>query len=191
MRWSRESYRSGQHALTDEELQLVLRHAPSYSDEVLFRLAVATGLRREDIVRLRWSDVDFENRRVSWYEQKKRRNRSVYVSPDVVESLRKLRSSSENDHYLFTGSSDRKYGKGHLTGKTAYNRYHAALRAAGLKERPFHSLRATCIKLCQKRGWTITQAAEHVGDTVRVIEQHYLAPSDGEMRSATSERPII
>lgn len=191
MNWSKESYRSGQHSLTRDELDRVVQATDHYSDMVLLKLAVASGIRRGDIVRLRWDSVDFEHYRLSFYEQKKRRNRSVYLSESLMRDLARLRKASSNDLYVFDGRSEPKYGKGHMSDRKAYDVFNRALKKAGLDGRPFHALRATCIKLCQLRGWTVSQSAEHVGDSIRVIEQHYMAPSDGEMRTAAREKPII
>lgn len=190
-RWDKQSYKSGQHALTDEELRQVIRNAPGFTEMVLLKLAVASGMRRGDIVSVRWGAIDWPNARISFYEQKKRRNRTVYLSEDMMQDLQRLHALHKEEHYLFPGGSDVKYGKGHMSDRSAYTVFNRALEASGLENRPFHALRATCIKLAQKRGWTITQCAEHVGDTVRVIEQHYMAPSDGEMRAAAKDKPII
>ena len=189
--WSKESYRSGQHALTTEELEKVVLATRNFTEMVLIKLAAASGIRRGDIVKLRWTDLDYEKGRLTFYEQKKRRTRSVYLSKSLLSDLRRLQDEQKNSPYLFPGSSDPKYGKGHLSDRSAYNIFNRALAASGLDKRPFHALRATCIKLAQAKGWTTSQAAEHVGDSIRVIETHYMAPSDGEMRAAAREKPIL
>jgi integrase len=82
--------------------------------------------------------------------------------------------------------------KKHLCSKTAYNMLQRNLSKLGFKENvPFHALRATCIKLCQKAGWTPEQTSKHVGDTIRVIQEHYSTPSIEEMKSVTRSKPIL
>lgn len=66
-----------------------------------------------------------------------------------------------------------------------------ALRNAGLRPRPFHSLRATCIKLAQWKGWTPEQVAKLTGDSIRVIQQHYSTPSRDEMQKVATEKPLL
>lgn len=190
-RWTKESYRTGQHSLSRSEVQRVVEATRSFSEMTLIKLAVASGIRRGDIVRLKWDDLDFDTGRLSFYERKKRRNRSVYLPPNVLGDLERLRKSQNKGIYIFPGRSEPKYGVGHLSDRHAYNILNMACENAGLEQRPFHALRATCIKLSQESGWSMSQTAEHVGDTVRVIEHHYMAPSDGEMRKTALERPIV
>ena len=65
------------------------------------------------------------------------------------------------------------------------------LDRAGLPRRPIHARRATCIKLCQGRGWSAEQTAELVGDEVKTIQEHYLTPSVEEMRAVMEDKPVI
>jgi len=46
-------------------------------------------------------------------------------------------------------------------------------------------------KLCQRRGWSVEQAAKLVGDTIRVVQEHYTTPSNEELKQVVRERPII
>lgn len=189
--YSRKSYKTGQHALTEEELDKLLSVTDDFVVEVAFRLGVATGLRREDLASLMWKDVRFNESRIVFFEQKKRRTKEVYLSESMLNRLRQLRNMFPDEHYLFPGGSDVKYGKGHLSGKTLYNKLQQYCVKAGIRTRPFHALRATCVKLCQKRGWTIEQTAEHVGDTIRVVQEHYATPSLDEMKATVNERALL
>lgn len=65
--------------------------------------------------------------------------------------------------WLFPSMHDS--GKKHIADKTAYNVLAFYLDKAGLPSRPFHSLRATCIKLCQRKGWTIEQVMKQGAST--------------------------
>ncbi|MCG2825156.1 MAG: hypothetical protein L6265_01035 [Thermoplasmatales archaeon] len=71
------------------------------------------------------------------------------------------------------------------------NRFQKYLVVAGVESKPFHALRATCIKLCQRGGWSVEQAAKLVGDTIRVVQEHYTTPSNEELKQVARERPII
>lgn len=189
--YSREQYRSGEHALTLEESALVLGFVDDVDSYVAIKLAMATGIRREDLAALKWSGVDFVGSKISYYEKKKRRTWTVFIDQGMVSDLKKLFNLKRNRHYLFTGGSEVIYGQGHVTGRTLWNRFQKVLDDAGLKRRPFHALRATCVKLCQAKGWTVEQTAKHIGDTVRVVQEHYSAPSMGEMQSVAQEKPLV
>ncbi len=53
-------YRTGELALTRGEYNRLLAACGTQQDRVLIMMAVALGLRRSDLVRVRWSDIDFE-----------------------------------------------------------------------------------------------------------------------------------
>jgi len=65
------------------------------------------------------------------------------------------------------------------------------LDKAGIERRPFHSLRAICYKLAQAKSWSMRTAAELLGDTLRVAEDHYNAPSRHEMEEIAEEKPLF
>lgn len=186
---SREVYRTGRDALTEEEAEAVLKATTSYQDEALLRLAMVTGIRREDIISIPLEGVDLRAGEVTYYEAKKKRTRTVHIGGETLAFLAKhVDSLPAGSRYLFPG---RENGVRHISGKTAWNILDRALRAAGLKPRPFHALRATCVKLAQKRGWTAEKVAELTGDTVRTIQTHYSTPSADEMAQVAREKPIL
>ena len=188
---TREAYRTGELALTEEEVERVLQNTKTTRDYVLIRLAVATGLRRGDIVRLSWDNINLDERSITFYEQKKRKTRTVYISEVMSQELRRWRAQNPKERYVFPGRSEEKYGRGHVSSRQAYNILQEALKRSGLDERPFHALRATCAKLCQRRGWSVEEAAEHLGDSVRVLQEHYITPSRSEMRERAEEKRLL
>lgn len=191
MAYTRDQYRTGQHALSEEEVQKMLTHTEDLVTYVALKIAVTTGIRREDLAALKWKDIDIERAELSFYENKKRRTWTVQLSPNVIADLKRLRNQYPNEHYILPGRAGKIYGKGHLTGRTLWNRFNEALDRASISRRPFHSLRATCIKLCEKKGWSEAQTAALVGDTVQVIQEHYKTPSLSEMKTITKEKSIL
>lgn len=190
------AYTTGKDALTEPEVAILLTSIPNLRDHALLSLAIASGMRREDVVSVELTGVSDNGRvmRVAYHEHKKRRPWKCSISGDAAMTLRRhMNSLQRGERYLFPG---RRYSKpkghsGHMSSKTAYNILQERLKAAGLRHRPFHALRATCIKLCRKRGWTIEETMEHVGDTWRTIQEHYVTPTDEEMDSKAETRPLI
>lgn len=187
----KRKYTSGQRALTQDQVQRFLLHITDLIHLGLFQLAIASGARREDVVKIRTSDVDFDNQTVTFFESKKRRTKKVYIPVTVANTLKMIVNINKSEPYLFPGHSDKIRGHGHLSGRNAYNLFQTYLKKAELEPRPFHTIRATCIKLCQKRGWSVEQTAEHVGDTISVIQEHYTTPSEEEMRETANRKPIL
>jgi integrase len=184
-----KGYRTGERALTPNQVEKLLERVTDLHDLGLIQLGVSTGIRREDIVGIKTKDVDAENSSVTFYERKKSRTRTVFVSGNVMNTLKMIQRINGTNPYLFP---TRKSGKSkHLSGRAAYNILNKYLEAAGLPRRPFHSLRGTCYKMCQRKGWTPEQAAEHIGDTLTVAQRHYAVPSVEELKEAATSKPII
>ena len=77
------------------------------------------------------------------------------------------------------------------SGRTAHRRLQEYCDKAGIPRRPFHALRATCVKFCQAAGWRVEEVSKLTGDTIAVIQEHYSTPNDGEMQEAVNLKPII
>lgn len=178
----KERYKSGEFALTPKEVEQFLAVITDVRDLALFQVALSAGLRRDDIVNIKKADINFEEKKLAFNEKKKKRIHTVYLPDKVLTTIKMVLNAfpKEKDKRLFPISS-----------KTAYNKFQTYLERSGLHQRPFHCLRATCIKLCQARGWHETKTAAHVGDRVATIQEHYLVPSAAEMREIVGGTGII
>ena len=133
-----------------EEVMALLRAADSELDAAVFLTAAFTGLRRGELVALRWRDVDFPRRHIrvtaSYSERmlttpKSGKVRSVPMAPAVAEALARLNQRGAycaDDDLVFPGM-----GGGFLDASALYRRYKAALRRASLRDLRFHDLRHT------------------------------------------------
>lgn len=180
MKLKSDRYTTGQKALTESDLQKILDAVDCLEDELLIKLAVATGIRREDLMSIRIANINLEDETLTFHESKKNRDRTIPISPSLVQLMKKFYKTIEKRELLFS-----------ISGRTAYRRLNRLCRIAGIPERPFHALRATCIKLAQARGWKMEQVASLTGDAIRTIEEHYATPSADEMAATTREKPII
>lgn len=189
----RKGYHTGEKALTEGNVNTLLEHITDLEHLGLIQLGIAAGIRRSDIVRIKKQDVNFGDNSVTFYEQKKRRTHKVYIPQTVANTLKMIIkiNKRQGNPYLFVGQSESKYNKGHMSDRNAYNILNKYLKKAGLDFRPFHALRATCIKLCQRKGWEPAQTAAHVGDTIRVIQEHYSVPSNDEMKETANNKALI
>lgn len=182
MRYKKERYRSGEKALTFKEYDKLISVVDRLEDEVCFKLAISIGARREDLASIKVSDIDLDELKLSFYEQKKRRIHTVPLSPEMSRLIKQLLNSRGKNQTedLFP-----------YTGRTMYDRLQKYCDKAGIPRRPFHALRATCIKRCQAAKWTPEQVAKLTGDTIAVIQEHYAWPSSSEMQEVAMEKPVI
>jgi integrase len=128
----------------------LVRAAASEQDAAIYLTAASTGLRRGELVALRWRDVDFVRRHVrvtaSYTERslttpKSGKIRSVPLAPVVGEALARLGQRDEltgEDDLVFPGIAGT-----HLDASALYRRYKTALQRAGLRNLRFHDLRRT------------------------------------------------
>jgi integrase len=187
----RTRYTTGEKALSLPEWVKLQEVIDNLEDEVMLKLAVSTGIRREDIgyskkkkSGIRISDItELSNGtgKLKFTEHKKNRIHEVPLSKEMMRLIKQLiNSRSKKEQYLITYS-----------GRTCHRRLQEYCDKANIPKRPFHALRGTCIKLCQRAGWRVEEVAKLTGDTIAVIQEHYSTPSESEMQEAIEKKAII
>lgn len=71
----------------------------------VFRLLILTGARRREISSLRWSEVDFDSRRIV-KEEAKTEKRVIFLSDEALEILKKRKSERVSVEWVFPSSRD-------------------------------------------------------------------------------------
>ena len=143
--------RSGDiEVFSPEEILALVRAAASEQDATIYLTAAFTGLRRGELLALRWRDVDFAGNtirvRASYADgalttPKSGKVRSVPMAPEVATALAKLGQrgrSTDDDDLVFLGELG-----GYVDGSALRRRYDVAVKAAGLRPLRFHDLRHT------------------------------------------------
>jgi integrase len=128
-----------------EEVWALVRAAKSEADAAIFLTAAFTGLRRGELLGLRWRDVDFAGStirvRASYAAgklttPKSGKVRAVPMAPDVASALAKLGDRERytgDDDFVFAGEAGFP-----LDGDALSSRYRDALARAGLRPLRFH-----------------------------------------------------
>lgn len=151
-----ESRHDEMHVFDPDEVRRLLESAPP-EGRTLLLCAVTTGMRRGELLGVRWGDVDWHSRRI-WvrrsvgkdgrFQQPKTRGSvwAIAMTPTLVADLREHRMASpfKGDHDLIFASE-----RGTpLDGRNAVRRYfEPALRRARLPRIRFHDLRHTFASL--------------------------------------------
>ena len=78
--------------LTDDELARLLRVAEEHGRRLWYQLAAQAGLRRGDLSRLKWSDVDLEQQAITIRDGKARRVDVIPIHPQLLDELKRARS---------------------------------------------------------------------------------------------------
>jgi integrase len=156
----REESITAKHSVDNPQLKAILL------------LAIDGGLRRGEILKLRWQDFDFENYRVSIVatNTKTQRARFAPLSERVIEELFRIRP-------LVRG--DRPFPFNNFSGA-----FETAKKLAGISDLRFHDLRRSAITRWIAAGVPLTFAGKLAGHAAgsAVTSKHYIA-TDAEMVS--------
>jgi integrase len=183
-----------------EEVDALVRAASDEQDGALFVTAAMTGLRRGELVALRWRDIDFAGQALrvranyshgELVTPKSGKVRSVPMVPEVAQSLARLSQRERftaGDDPVFVGQS----GK-HMDASALRRRYTQAARRAGLRPLPFHSLRhyfgSTAVNrasLVQVQAW---MGHAHIQTTARYL--HAKSQADDALLLASAFAPRV
>src|SRR5260221_61058 len=147
--------------LSPEQAQKLLDAAKGYRLEALLTLALATGMRRGELLALRWQDIDFKNRSLSVQRSVSRfpgghrvsepktasGKRSITLPPFVIEALQQQRirqletklkaGPAWEEHDLVFCNI---YGR-FLNSASLYDLFTSLVKKAGLPHMRFHDLR--------------------------------------------------
>jgi integrase len=182
-----------------EEVWALVRAAASEQDGVIYLTAAFTGLRRGELVALRWRDVDFERSsiRVSGSyangkltTPKSGHGRVVPTVPEVAAALSRLseRASSTGDAALVFPGGVAEY----LDGSALRRRFIAACARAELRPIRFHDLRHTFGTLAVRGAESIVELQAWLGHAeVRTTMRytHYREQAGAAERLAVAFRP--
>ena len=120
------------HHLNVDEIQRLLEVCADHLKPIVM-LAVNTGMRKAEILNLKWKDVDFTNKRILISYQKNNEFSSIPMNDTVIDTLKALRRSDDCE-YVFVGDNGKPYTDIKRSFKTA-------LIKAGIEDFTFHDLR--------------------------------------------------
>lgn len=193
----RERYDATRFAFySPEEVHALLRVAASEQDGALFLTAAFTGLRRGELIALRWRDVDFPRSAIrvagsvangKLTTPKSGHGRVVPMVPEVATVLAQLSRRSEpvgDDDLVFPGELG-----GYLDGSALRRRFVAACGRAELRPIRFHDLRHTFGTLAVRGAESIVELQNWLGHAeVRTTMRytHYREQADAAARLASA-----
>jgi len=121
----------------DWEFQSLYESAPHHFKPILL-CAFMTGMRRSEIVSLKWDNVDLEDGYIHVVETKNGESRRIPIGEALLRTLRNLKRVSTSE-FVFTTPQGKPY-----ISKTAWKTVWAAtLKKAGIQKGRFHDFRHT------------------------------------------------
>ncbi len=148
--------------LSDDERTRLLEACRTGASPTLLPIvtvAIYTGMRREEILELTWSNVDFERRRAILHETKNVERRAVPLAPPIINALREWGRLRRLDTDLIFPSPELP-DQGLEIGKT----FPRAIARAGIADCHFHDLRHNAdIQIMPIRVFELRQALRREG----------------------------
>jgi len=155
----------------EEEERLFAALAPHLKPIVT--AALHTGMRKGELLRLAWADIDFDQRLVTVRNTKSNRKRYIPMNDVLVDMLKSLPHSAEDIHVFVNKHTGDIYGDI----KTSWLR---TMRKAKIENFRFHDLRHTFASRLVQNGETLLVVKELLGhkDISTTMRYAHLAPAD-------------
>lgn len=163
--------------LTEEEEDRLLEAASAHLRPILV-VALSTGMRRAEILNLKWKHVDFKKREIFIEKSKNGSPRKIDINSALLDELTRLKNRINNQQYVFINP---RTGKPYKKVQRSFER---ARSNAKIEELRFHDLRHTFASRLIERGVDIVKVKEFLGhSTVRTTER-YIHPDREEKKKA-------
>ena len=99
---------------TKEEIHTVSLLLQKYGGNLyrdIWKVGINVSLRISDLLAIRYSDLDLENRRLQLREMKTGKNKEIRLNDTVIKIIEKRRKQFPEDEFLFQVHSNRATGK--------------------------------------------------------------------------------
>ena len=154
-----------------EQLQAFLTEAKASGVYEMYYIELATGLRRGELLGLKWSDIDWKNgiikvkRQIARVDGKvieaplktKNSYRTVTISPQAVEVLKQQKAKTK-DEFVFPSPNG-----GAISPDSVNNMLKRVLERAGIPKVRFHDLRHTFATVALQNGVDIKTVSGMLG----------------------------
>jgi integrase len=161
--------------LTDEERRRLLRACQASSNRALYPLvvlALATGARKMELLRLTWRDIDLRRAQIALEQTKNRERRALPLTGLALEEVARLAKVRRLDTALLFPRAD---GRQPIDIRYAWAQ---ALQAAGIPDCRFHDLRHSCASYLAMSGASLVEIAAVLGHKTLQMVQRYAHLSD-------------
>jgi site-specific recombinase XerD len=157
--------------LNRSELKALFRAPRLLKHRIILTLIYSAGLRRQEAINLKVTDIDFERKTIHIRQSKYKKDRIVPLSEFISRGLKKYLENEKPDNYLFNGKeADGRYS---INGLSWVMR--EALKSAGIKKHVnLHSLRHSYATHLLEEGVNIVTLKELLGHAEVATTMIYL-----------------
>lgn len=151
-------------------------HEPLYT---IITIALNTGMRKSEILNIKWSDVDFNRKLIYLLETKSGDKRAVPMNNIIFNTLHKVSKSPKNP-YLFHNRTGQPY-------QDIKKSFHKALKMAEIKNFTFHDLRHTFASHLVMMGVDLKTIQELLGHKTFLMTIRYAHLSPDHRKAAVDK----
>ena len=166
--------------LSDEERQRLLDVCKKSESKYLYKivvLALSTGARRNEIIKLDWKDLDLNRAVITLHDTKNNERRILPLrghAMDLMKEHSKVRNL--HCHYVFTSDNECKP----IDIRTAWE---TALKKANIEDFRFHDLRHSAASYLAMNGASLAEIAEVLGHKTLQMVKRYAHLSEAHTAS--------
>lgn len=146
--------------LRDGEISALLKasktQGPTMYAAVL--VSIACGLRKSELLRLKWSDVDFEAETLRILLTKNSHPRGVHLPSSASAALKELKKQSVVGTSVFIGGDGEAIGQGWIE-----YRWRSVMKESGLQNFRWHDLRHSCASILAQNGASLPEIGSVLG----------------------------
>jgi integrase len=164
--------------LSEEEFKLLYNSASDHLKPILF-VAISTGMRKGEILNLKWKDINFEENYIVVRDSKNFESRDIPISDLLQGVLLRLRQEVEEKEYLFCYHDKKPI-------EYIYRSFRTALKRSGIMKCTFHSLRHTFATRTVMAGVDIVTLKELLGHKTIAMTMRYSHPTPEHKKRAVN-----
>ncbi|MHB1646979.1 MAG: tyrosine-type recombinase/integrase [bacterium] len=163
--------------LKQDEFNKLLAVCPPFLKNIVI-IAVYSGMRKSEILNLKWQDIDLTNKIISLYDTKNGENRKVYINSVLYDTLSKMKKQGA---YVFLNPETKKpYCDIKKSFKTALN-------LIGISDFRFHDLRHTFASQSAMSGTGKGALQKLMGHKTGAMTERYMHLADDYLKDYLKE----
>jgi integrase len=163
--------------LTDDEEERLFKELPEHLKPIV-TTALNTGMRKSELLDLRWEDVDLDQRLICIKNAKNHKKRYIPINDVVHDLFKEQRRRDKAAEHVFPS---RRSGKHWKNVDGAWQR---AVRRADISNFRFHDLRHSFASRLVRKGVPIKAVQELLGHGSIIVTMRYAHLAPGDLREA-------
>jgi integrase len=131
-------------------------------------VSLGCGVRQSELLRLRWSDVDFDKQRLRVLLTKNNESRGVYLPASAVQALKALKQAPVLGTTPFSTEDGKPLRKAQVE-----SRWRIVRKEAGLHDFRWHDLRHSCASFLAQQGANLLEIGSVLGHKSPSMTKRY------------------